>query len=322
MINNNPKISVIVPVYNAERYLHRCIDSILAQTFTDFEVLLIDDGSKDKSGEICDEYAKKDIRVKVFHKENGGVSSARQYGVDHAAGEFSIHIDPDDWINKEMLLEMYNKAISDNTDFVIADFFRDTISEKNVYDRQTIQELESQSILRQILRYSIYGCLWNKLVRTNLYSKYKTHFIEGINYGEDVLLLCQVLQHSFRISKINKAFYHYTNDNEYSITRKYNIETYKYRKRYIKALDKLLSSKFKDDLRFAAFNIVSEAFNNAVVAISDMRAFYPIPLHKFLFMTMPKSVKVAFICANLRLDFLVIYLAKRYNKGVKINILR
>ena len=83
MINNNPKISVIVPVYNAERYLHRCIDSILAQTFTDFEVLLIDDGSKDKSGEICDEYAKKDIRVKVFHKENGGVSSARQYGVDH-----------------------------------------------------------------------------------------------------------------------------------------------------------------------------------------------------------------------------------------------
>lgn len=72
MINNNPKISVIVPVYNAERYLHRCIDSILAQTFTDFEVLLIDDGSKDKSGEICDEYAKKDIRVKVFHKENGG----------------------------------------------------------------------------------------------------------------------------------------------------------------------------------------------------------------------------------------------------------
>ena len=74
MINNNPKISVIVPVYNAERYLHRCIDSILAQTFTDFEVLLIDDGSKDKSGEICDEYAKKDIRVKVFHKERGRLS--------------------------------------------------------------------------------------------------------------------------------------------------------------------------------------------------------------------------------------------------------
>ena len=83
---NNPKISVIVPVYNAEKYLHRCIDSILSQTFNDFEVLLIDDGSKDQSGEICDEYAKKDSRVKVFHKENGGVSSARNYRIYQANG--------------------------------------------------------------------------------------------------------------------------------------------------------------------------------------------------------------------------------------------
>lgn len=82
----NPKISVIVPVYNAEKYLNRCIDSILAQTFTDFELLLINDGSKDKSGEICDEYSKKDIRVKVFHKENGGASSARNVGLDNARG--------------------------------------------------------------------------------------------------------------------------------------------------------------------------------------------------------------------------------------------
>lgn len=81
-----PKISVIVPVYNADKYLHRCIDSILSQTFTDFELLLIDDGSKDKSGAICDEYAEKDFRVKVFHKENGGVSSARNAGLDNMRG--------------------------------------------------------------------------------------------------------------------------------------------------------------------------------------------------------------------------------------------
>ena len=83
-----PKISVIIPVYNAEKTLHRCIDSILAQTFSDFEVLLIDDGSKDKSGEICDEYARKDSRIKVCHKENGGVSSARNMGLDNAKGEW------------------------------------------------------------------------------------------------------------------------------------------------------------------------------------------------------------------------------------------
>ena len=92
----NPKISVIVPVYNVEKYLRRCIDSILSQTFSDFELLLIDDGSKDKSGEICDEYAAKDARVRVFHKENGGVSSARNLGLDNAKGDWITFSDSDD----------------------------------------------------------------------------------------------------------------------------------------------------------------------------------------------------------------------------------
>ena len=86
---SNPKISVIIPVYNAEKYLERCIDSILAQTFTDFELLLIDDGSKDKSGEICDEYARKDKRVKVFHKANEGISATREFGILHGGGILS-----------------------------------------------------------------------------------------------------------------------------------------------------------------------------------------------------------------------------------------
>ena len=98
----NPKISVIVPVYNVEKYLHRCVDSILAQTFNDFELLLIDDGSKDKSGAICDEYAAKDSRVRVFHKENGGVSSARNLGLENAKGDWIIFIDSDDWIADDM----------------------------------------------------------------------------------------------------------------------------------------------------------------------------------------------------------------------------
>lgn len=93
---NNPKVSVIVPVYNVEKLLQRCIDSILAQTFTDFELLLIDDGSKDKSGEICDEYAAKDSRIRVFHKQNGGVSTARNIGIDKAQGEWIYFVDSDD----------------------------------------------------------------------------------------------------------------------------------------------------------------------------------------------------------------------------------
>ena len=98
-----PIISVIVPVYNVEKYLNRCIDSILAQTFSDFELLLIDDGSKDKSGEICDQYAEKDDRIKVLHKENGGASAARNTGIDHAVGEYIMFADSDDYIGRNML---------------------------------------------------------------------------------------------------------------------------------------------------------------------------------------------------------------------------
>ena len=107
----NPKVSVIVPVYKAELYLPRCVGSILSQTFSDFELLLIDDGSPDCSGRICDEYAEKDSRIRVFHKENGGVASARQMGLDNAKGEYTIHVDPDDWVEPNMLEILNNKEI-------------------------------------------------------------------------------------------------------------------------------------------------------------------------------------------------------------------
>ena len=100
---NTPKISVIVPVYNVEQYLPRCIESILAQTYNDFELLLINDGSSDNSGNICDEYAKNNSRVRVFHKENGGVSSARNMGLDNAQGEYVVFVDSDDFIRNKYL---------------------------------------------------------------------------------------------------------------------------------------------------------------------------------------------------------------------------
>ena len=119
---NKPKISVIVPVYKAEKYLHRCVDSIIAQTFTDWELLLVDDGSPDKSGEICDGYSRHDGRIMVYHKNNGGVSTARQTGIDKAIGDYTIHVDPDDWIEPTMLEELYHKATDNNADMVICDF--------------------------------------------------------------------------------------------------------------------------------------------------------------------------------------------------------
>ena len=101
-------ISVIIPVYNSEKYLHKCIDSVLSQSYTNFEVILVNDGSTDKSGAICDEYAEKDEKVRVFHKENGGVSSARNLGIEKAIGKYVCFIDSDDWVYDKLLESFFS----------------------------------------------------------------------------------------------------------------------------------------------------------------------------------------------------------------------
>ncbi len=114
----DPKISIIVPVYNAELYIHQCIDSILAQTYKNFELILVNDGSKDNSGSICNEYCKVDDRIRVFHKENGGQSSARNHGLNNATGDYIGFIDSDDWIDPEMYSKLINSAKEVNADIV------------------------------------------------------------------------------------------------------------------------------------------------------------------------------------------------------------
>lgn len=120
MENKRPTVSVIVPVYRAEEYLNRCVDSILAQTFTDFEVILVDDGSPDHCGEICDDYARRDPRVRAFHKENGGVSSARNMGLNHAQGEWIAFVDADDWVLSHYLETI---LVGKDTDIIITNEF-------------------------------------------------------------------------------------------------------------------------------------------------------------------------------------------------------
>lgn len=155
-----PKVSIIVPVYKAENYLHRCVDSILAQTFTDWELLLVDDGSPDRSGEICDEYASKDARIRVFHKENGGVSSARQKGLDEAVGEYTIHADPDDWVEPMMLEELYKRAKEDDADMVICDYYMND-GKNQTYITQKPTVLDRKTVLGELLFQQLHGSCCN-----------------------------------------------------------------------------------------------------------------------------------------------------------------
>ena len=123
-MKNRPIISIIVPVYNVESYLERCINSILNQTFKNFELILVDDGSTDKSGEICDSFAGYDKRIRVIHKKNGGLSSARNVGLDVSIGKYIGFVDSDDWIDEFMYEKLYRNMIKTKSDIVICNFSR------------------------------------------------------------------------------------------------------------------------------------------------------------------------------------------------------
>lgn len=212
----SPAVSVIVPVYKAEKYLHKCVDSLLAQTFTDFEVLLVDDGSPDRSGEICDGYAARDSRVRVFHKENGGVSSARQCGIDNARGEYTIHADPDDWVEPNMLEALYSKAREESADIVICDFSK-VYSEKRDYIKVSPPTDKEQCIC-YILLGRMHASLCNKLIRLSLYKDNNITFIQGINLMEDLSVLFRLLYFSNKIVYVPQSLYLYNKQNEQSYT--------------------------------------------------------------------------------------------------------
>ena len=130
------KISVIVPVYKVEPYIRKCVDSILGQTFSDIQVILVDDGSPDQCGKICDEYAKQDKRVEVIHKENGGLSDARNAGVPYAKGEYIIFLDSDDYIEKDMLEYMYTRIQDSGADMATCGLYAVSYTHLDVYKRQ------------------------------------------------------------------------------------------------------------------------------------------------------------------------------------------
>ncbi len=192
-------ISIIVPVYNVENYLGKCVESILNQTFKDFELILVDDGSSDKSGVMCDQYKEQDKRIKVIHKENGGLSSARNAGLEVAEGEYIGFIDSDDWIMPDMYQFLYDMAIISNADIAQCGFRKvdekgyeyseDSVSEGFVTKQYTGQEAIKQ-LYGKTQEKEINFLTWNKLYRSTLFSN--LHFSEGKN-NEDVIMTSKIL---------------------------------------------------------------------------------------------------------------------------------
>ncbi len=245
-----PIISVIVPVYKAEKYLHRCVNSLLVQTFADFDIILVDDGSPDNSGVICDEYAQKDNRVKVIHKENGGVASARQCGIDNAVGEYTIHADPDDWVEPNMLQELYNKAKETDADMVICDYYEE-FKNGQVYVKQEPNNLSDEAVLRELLLQRLHGSTCNKLIRKSKYTENDISFDPDIIRWEDLYIVCRILANTpVKIAYLNKAFYHYDQTiNPNSIVRKTTMKGLQSQILFVEHFMKILpEEKFKKEL--------------------------------------------------------------------------
>ena len=201
------KISIIMPVYNAENFLDRSINGIINQTYQNWELILINDGSIDNSGYICDEYSKKDNRIKVIHKKNEGVAVARQIGIDIATGEFIIHHDSDDWVDYDMLESMINNI--DDNDVLITDFYSNNgIKEEIVIQKPSNCKNNIQLINDLFL--NIHGSCCNKLVRTLFIREYNICFFKGINYCEDLLFWIQAFSvNNIKVKYLAKPFYHY-----------------------------------------------------------------------------------------------------------------
>lgn len=203
-----PLISVIVPVYNVEKHLKRCINSILSQTQADFELILIDDGSTDKSGVICDEFATIDKRIQVFHKENGGVSSTRNIGLKHATGRWISFVDSDDWIEKDYLSTLLE---GENTDLSVVSFHTEGNSEQ--YDQSFPSGIfYHQDIDELLTKYGDYTQLlapWCKIFRASIIKENKIQFNTNFQTVEDTIFVLEYLTHVKTIYSNQKPFYHY-----------------------------------------------------------------------------------------------------------------
>ena len=231
---NDVKISIIMPVYKVEEYVGKAIESILAQTFTDYEFLIVDDGTPDRSGKICDEYAVRDSRIQVIHKENGGAPSARNLAIDMAKGKYVYFLDSDDWAEKTMLQDMYDMAEANNAQLVVCGFYIDTyygdkhLSEKICVDDKVYTDAKSfrEESYRYFDRNMLYTP-WNKLYRLDYMREHGLYFPQTL--WDDFPFNISYIRNVESVVISTKAYYHFIRARAESETAAYRADMYEKR---------------------------------------------------------------------------------------------
>lgn len=263
MIEKIPKISIIIPVYNVEEYIEKCIKSILNQVFTEFELILVNDGSTDSSGNICDKYAQKDNRIIVIHKENGGVSSARNIGLDIAKGEYIAFVDSDDYINRNMYYILYNLIIKTQSDIAMCNYktiIKDedvNLNEDQIIDSNDIKCMDNIEYLNNLycknkVKYIV---VWNKLYKNKIFNKVR---FENNRIEEDEFIIHHLLYLSKRIVCIDKSYYYYMQRKNSIVGSEYNL----------KRLDKIYA--LEDRIEFFKEKKLVDLYNKAVKDYIDV----------------------------------------------------
>ena len=199
-------VSIIVPIYKVEDYIRECIDSILAQTYPDFELILVDDGSPDDCGRICDDYAKGDNRIKVVHKVNGGLTSARNAGLDVAKGEWIMHVDGDDWIDPDMIESLIEAAQATGADLVFGDFMK--YGPFAGYFKLPTWSIDKRESMSNYIAYMM-TTIWGSIAKRSLYADHSLKSPEGISYCEDFHLIVRLCHFAKKVVNVHRPFYHY-----------------------------------------------------------------------------------------------------------------
>lgn len=265
-----PLISVIVPVYKVEKYLPRCLDSILSQSFTDFELLLVDDGSPDSCPEICDEYARRDRRISVIHKENGGLSSARNAALDRATGQYISFVDSDDYITADALQTLYSALTETDSDIAVGNMM--SIDESGNISEFYIPAagrtlLEGDEILSTLNQ----PCACNRLYRSEIFRSLR--FPEGRLY-EDVFIYHRILAQTKRMVLTGKTDYYYLIRSDSIMHSEYDIRftdiVFAVKERY-EWLDSIGQKELANEARMFVYSRVAAAYANLDAAIPENR---------------------------------------------------
>lgn len=248
-MKSKPCISIIVPVYNVEKYLKKCIDSILKQTFKNFELILVDDGSTDHSGKICDDYEKKDSRICVVHKENGGLSSARNKGIAIAQGDYLGFVDSDDFIASDMYEVLYKNLIKENADLSACGKYDYFIGSKCKIHEPYYMVLNTQEAIKFVLEGGGKATVnvWNKLYRKEIF--YSINYPEGKLY-EDAFIIVEILMACKRVVFTSEQKYYYRHRAGSITTRCFTKEQFDLVRAYQKNL--ILVKKYFPQIEDAA----------------------------------------------------------------------